>query len=58
MKYEICKEIENDGVAVWSAFAWTDVRMYAEQIVKALNTVDGGQYAVRTETPAGGEDGH
>lgn len=50
MKYEICKEIKVDGVSVWSTIAWTDVWMYAVQIVNALNA-GGGQYAIKAETP-------
>lgn len=53
MKYEICKEIQIDGVTAWSAIAWTDVRTYADQIVEALNA-GGGLYAVKVETPAVG----
>lgn len=58
MKYEICKEIKTDGVDVWSTIAWTDVRLYAEQIVRALNAMDTGRYAVKAETPAVGQPGN
>lgn len=58
MKYEICKEIKVDGVSAWSTIAWTDVRLYAEQIMRALNAVDAGRYDIREETPAVGQPGN
>lgn len=38
MKYEICKGIKDkDGVMVWLAIAWSDVRPYAEDILYVLS---------------------
>ncbi len=46
MKYEICKEIMDNGVLIWSAIAWTDVYTYAVEIVDSLNINQSSLYAV------------
>jgi hypothetical protein len=47
MKYEICKGIiDSEGDLVWSAIAWSDVKLYAEEVLYALSLAYNNKFAI------------